>query len=181
VSQVTVVGVDHFLQNLESLCNTPPGKQSEAQQKAALKERLVELISQCRPQLIGEEEKPGAGSIGKQLADAHGIKYCTLTMPWEERDKVGVSKVYNNTRSTRRAAYEIFESFMFDQIQKNRGDVSAILVICGSYHVERLAKLFSNAGDEVQWGDTYYATWYLGRPEETENELVGYDKERPDV
>jgi hypothetical protein len=79
-------------------------------------------------------------------------------------------KVYNNTRSTRRAAYEIFESFMFDQIQKNRCDVSAILVICGSYHVERLAKLFSKAGDEVQWEDTYYAssshreTWRLVAP-----------------
>jgi hypothetical protein len=60
VSRVTVIDVDHFLQNLESLCMTPAGKESEARQKAALNARLVELISQHRPQLIDEEEKPGA-------------------------------------------------------------------------------------------------------------------------
>jgi hypothetical protein len=181
VSRVIVVGVHHFLQNLESFVVSTAGKESEARQKAAFKNRLEELILLHRPLLIGEEEKPGVGSIGKQLADTLGIKYCSLTMPWEERFKVGISGNYNDALETRRAAYEVFESFMFGQVQKNRGDVTSILVIRGSYHVERLAGLFVKAGDEVQWEDTYDAIWYVGRPIEINGQLVGHDKERPPV
>ena len=179
--KVIVVGVDHFVQNLESVCMTTAGKESETQQKVGLKVRLEELIAQHRPQLIGEEEKPGAGSIGKQLADAYGLNYCTLTLPWEGRYKAGIRRDYNDRRETRRAAYEIFESFMFDQIQKDRGSASVILVICGSYHMERLANRFSKAGYVVQSEDTYSAKWYLGRPVESDGELIGFDKEKPEV
>jgi len=176
-----VVGVDHFLQNIEALCTTPDGKVSEARQKAALKARLEELISIHDPQLIAEEEKPGAASLGKELADAHRIKYCTVTMPWDERAKVGIAKDYNNTRETRRAAYEKFEAYMFDQIQKNRGDAERVLVICGSYHMERLAKRFHEAGDKAWAEDTYHAAWYEGRPMEDGKGIIGHDKDRPDV
>lgn len=181
MSRVVIVGVDHFLQNLEPLCVTPEGKQSEVRQKAALKARLGELISYHRPQLIGEEEKPGVGSVGKELADAHGLKYCTLTMPWEAREKSGIAKDYRTTRQTKRAAYEIFESFMFDRIHQNRGDSTSILVICGSDHMERLAKRVYMAGDKTWAEDTYYASWYEGRPKESAEGVLGYDKDRPDV
>ena len=178
---VIVVGVDHFLQNLENVCVTPEGHESEALQRAALKARLEELILQHRPQLIGEEEKPGTDSIGKLLANAHRLNYCTLTMPWEERHKFGINKDYNNTRETRRAAYEVFESFMFEQIQNARGDATCILVICGSYHAERLATLLTKAGLDADFEDTYYADWYRGRPMEDAERIIGFDKERPMV
>jgi hypothetical protein len=179
--RVVIVGVDHFLQNLEPLCVTPEGKRSEVRQKAALKARLEEMISYHRPQLIGEEEKPRVGSVGKELADAHNLKYCTLTMPWEAREKAGIARDYRTTRQTKRAAYETFESFMFDRIRQNRGDSTSILVICGSDHMERLAKRFHMAGDKTWAEDTYYASWYEGRPKESGGEVLGYDKDRPDV
>lgn len=181
MTRVVIVGVDHFVQNLEPLCVTPEGKRSEARQRAALKARLEELISYHRPQLIGEEEKPGVGSVGKELADAHGLKYCTLTMPWEAREKAGIANHYRTARQTKRAAYEIFESFMFDRIHQNRGDSTSILVICGSDHMERLAKRFYMTGDETLAEDTYYAPWYEGRPKESAERVVGYNKDRPDV
>lgn len=176
-----VVGVDHFLQNLDSVYLTSAGKESAAEQRAALRTRLEELISQNRPQLIAEEENPRERSIGKLLAEAHKLKYCTLTMPWEERYKVGIAEGYNNTRESRRASYELFESFMFEQIVKNRGDATSILVICGSYHAERLATLLANAGQSACAEDTYYASWYRGRPIETAEGVVGFNKDRPDV
>jgi hypothetical protein len=55
MSKILVIGVDHFLQNVESVCMTPTGKDWEAKQKAALRARLEELISKCNPQLIAEE------------------------------------------------------------------------------------------------------------------------------
>ena len=178
LSRIVVAGVRHFLQNHEDICTTPSGRKSVAQQKAACKARLEELIASHRPQLIGEEEKPGVGSVGKELADAHGLKYCPLSLPVEAREKAGVAKDYYIRRETRRAAYEIFESFMFDRIQQNRKDSTSILVICGSYHMERLAERFRAVGDEALTEDTYDAPWYKGVPIEG---IVRFDKARPDV
>jgi hypothetical protein len=178
LSRIVVVGAHHFLQNHEDICITLDGKESVAQQKASFKARLEKLISYHRPQLIGEEEKPGVGSVGKELADAHGLKYCPLTLPVEAREKAGIAKDYYNRRETRRAAYEIFESFMFDRIQQSRRDSTSILVICGSYHMERLAERLRAVGDEALTEDTYEAPWYRGVPIEG---IVRYDKERPDV
>ena len=70
---------------------------------------------------------------------------------------------------------------MFERIQKNRGNVTRVLVICGSDHMERLAKRFYIAGEKVWAEDTYHAPWYLGRPMEGPEGVGGYDKERPDV
>lgn len=181
MSRIVVVGVHHRLQNHEVICKTPDGKESEAQQKAALKARLEELISFHQPQLIGEEEKPGVGSVGKELADAHGLKYCPLSMSWEEREKAGIARNYHTRRETRRAGYEIREGFMFEQIQKNRGDATSVLVICGSDHMERLGKRFHMVRDQVWTEDTYYAPWFKGIPKEDSEGIVGYDEERPDV
>lgn len=175
---IIVVGVDHRVQNFEPTCLTPEGKESAVEQRAALRARLEELILQHQPQLIGEEEEPGVGSIGKVLADAHGLKYCTLSMPVEARLKVGIDKDYRKTLETCRAAYEVFESFMFEQIQSSRGDATSILAICGSDHAERLASLFAKAGLNADVEDTYYATWYRGWPIEEEAKVIRFDKER---
>jgi hypothetical protein len=181
VSKVIVIGVHHRIQNLEILSTTLAGKASESRQKEALKARLLELVSQHRPQLMGEEEKPGAACIGKQLSDAQGIRYCPLSMQKEERLRAGIPDDYYKTRETKRAVYKVFESYMFDQIQENRGDATSILIICGSDHGERLAKLFEKAGDEVQWEDTYFAEWFCGIPTESAGEMTGHDKKRPEI
>lgn len=181
LSKVVVVGVHHYLQNCEVRCETPDGRKSEARQKVALKAMLEELISSHKPQLIGEEEKLDVRGIGKELADAHALKYCAISMPKEARQKAGISEDYNNSPQTRRAAYEVFESFMFEQIQKNRGDAESILVICGSYHVERLAKRFFESRDKAWAIDTYYEPWFEGWPIERQGRVVEYDKKRFDV
>jgi hypothetical protein len=113
MGKILVIGVDHFLQNIEGVCETPTGRDSEAQQKVALRARLEELISMHQPQLIAEEAKLDQDCVGKQIADSHGCKYCNLTMPWEDRSKAGVAKDYDDRPKTRRIAYKIFESFMF--------------------------------------------------------------------
>src|SRR5258706_10566129 len=82
-----------------------------------------------------EEAKLDRDCIGKDIAAAHHCKYCNLTMPWEERFKAGVKKDYDGADETRKAAYKLFESFMFDQVQRSRGSAKSIIVISGSYHV----------------------------------------------
>jgi hypothetical protein len=178
VSKILVVGVDHFLQNVESHCETPMGRDWEAKQKAALRARLEQLIAEHRPQLIAEEAKLDRDCVGKKIADLHGCRYCNVTMSWEDRSKAGVTKDYDNRAETRRIAYRILEAFMFDQVQKSRGDADAILLVCGSYHVAGLAKLFLSAGDRVDTEDTFDADWYRGIPLESDGEMDGFYKER---
>src|ERR1700722_16323345 len=131
MSKVLIVGVDHFLQNIESYCTTQDGRESEANQKQSLRARLEELVEKYHPQLIAEEAKLDADCLGKQIAKSHGLKYCNLTMSWEKRAKVGVGKDYDRKDETRQAAYSVFEEFMFEQVEKNRGDAEPILVACG--------------------------------------------------
>jgi hypothetical protein len=178
MSTILLIGVDHFLQNIESVCITPSGKDWEAKQKVALRARLAELISGNGPQLIAEEAKLDRDCVGKQISDLHGCEYCNLTMPWEDRFKAGIKKNYNERAETRDAAYEIFERFMFEQVQKNRGSANPILVICGSYHVAGLTKLFQGAGDDVEAEDTYDAEWYRGIPSESDGKVEDFYKEK---
>jgi hypothetical protein len=177
MSKILVIGVDHFLQSVESICTTPVGKESEAIQKAALRAHLEELIARQRPQLIAEEAKLDRDCMGKHIADLHGCKYCNLTMPQELRSKAGVPSHYNDGPDTQRIAYEIFEAYMFEQVQKSRRDAESILVICGSYHVAGLARLFAGVEDDVDAEDTYDAEWYQSRPLESDGKVKGFYKE----
>lgn len=180
MSKVVVVGVDHFLQNVESLCITPEGKSWEEKQKGALSARLEALIFEHKVQLVAEEAKLDRDCVGKQLADAQGCRYCNLTMPWEERAKQGIGKDYDTTAETREAAYRVFERFMFDVVQEARQGAASILIICGSFHLKNVAELFANAGDEVLTEDTAQAGWYRGRPMESAGAVTGFYKEAYD-
>jgi hypothetical protein len=177
MSKNFVIGVDHFLQNVESVCGTPNGKEWETKQKQALRARLEELIATHRPQLVAEEAKLDRDCIGKQIADSHGCNYCNLTMSWEDRSKAGITKDYDRTAETRSTAYRIFEIFMVERVQRCRGDADRILVICGSYHVTGVVELFRAAGDDVESEDTYEAEWYRGIPLESDGKMDGFYKE----
>ena len=157
---------------------TPAGQKAEAIQKEALRERLEELIATHCPQLVAEEARLDRDCMGKQLSDSHGCKYCNLTMPWEDRSKAGVARDYDSRLEIRRKAYGIFETFMVEQVQKNRADGDTILVMCGSYHVAGLVELFRAAGDDMECEDTYDAEWYRGRPMESpDGKLEGFYKD----
>jgi hypothetical protein len=176
MSTVVIVAADHFLQNLESTCLTTEGKEWELTQKEALKARLQALITQHKVELIGEEARLDRDCLGKQLADAHGCKYCNLTMPWEQRRKHGVEENYEETREARELAYKVFERFMFETIQRCRMAVTSILIICGSNHMKNVAALFDSPGDKVLTEDTTQSEWYRGRPIESASGVTGFDR-----
>ena len=177
MGKVVVVGVDHFLQNIEGFCLTTDGKGWEEKQKGALKARLEGLICENKVQLVAEEAKLDGNSVGKELADAQRCKYYNLTMPWEERTKHGIEKDYDRSAETREVAYRVFERFMFDVVQGSREGVTGILIICGSFHMKNVAALFATAGDEVLSDDTTLADWYRGRPIESAGGVTGFYKE----
>ena len=177
MSQVVIVGVDHFLQNLDAVCLTSSGREAEAAQKNALRSRLEELISTHGLELLAEEAKLDRDCIGKQIADSHRCNHCNLTMSWDDRSKLGVSRDYDETPESRVAAYRIFEKYMFEEIQRKRGNAGSILVICGSYHLPGLEKSFRDAGDDVYPEDTYDAEWYRGKPIESPGEAIRFYKD----
>ena len=174
MSKVVVVGVDHFLQNLNSVCETAEGRASEDTQKLALKSVLQNLIREHTTELIAEEAKLAADCLGKILADEYGCKYCNLTMPWEKRHQHGIGKDYHRAQETRQKAYRVFEEFMFETVQRNRSGLKSILVICGLFHINNLARLFGNETDEVLVESTARSDWYRGRPMESDGKVIGF-------
>jgi hypothetical protein len=174
VSKILVIGVDHFLQKPGSLCATPSGKESETKQKKALRARLEALIAEHKVELVAEEAELHRDCLGKQLASAHACRYCNLTMPLNERAKCNIEKDYNKTSETRESAYRVFEAFMFRAVQDARQEATGVLVLCGLYHMNHLAELFSETDEEVIVEDTTQASWYRGRPWESGGKMLGF-------
>jgi|ERR1700682_897394 hypothetical protein len=162
MSRILVVGVDHFIQNLRSRCQTGEDKGNENKQREALKSRLEDLIVSREVQLVAEEATPDGACLGKLLSAAHACKYCDLTMRPEERERRGIKDDYNVSVESRRVAYRTFEEYMFEVVQRSRQKATSILIICGSYHAKNVAQLFLNVGDEVMVEDTTSAPWYRG-------------------
>lgn len=176
MSIVHIFGLDHFHQNLETGCCTPAGIADEQQQKAGLADTLGEIIMQNGVELIAEEGKLDHSCLGHRLAQQYGIEHIDITMPIEEREKRGVKTPdYDFQETTRKAAYQIFEQYMFDRVKTH--DVRIILIMCGRRHFRALERLFTAAGDDVRAYDINGYPWYRGIPEEGGEGVIGYKRE----
>jgi hypothetical protein len=175
MSQVHVFGLNHFHQNVEIVCVTASGKEDERTQKAGLADTLRQIIRENRIQLVAEEAKLDRPCLGRILAQENGIAYCNITMPIEDREKQGIrTQDYDRRDDTRRAAYKIFEHYMFDRVKHENAAIA--LILCGRYHLRALVELFEAAGDDVRAYDIQEYGWYRGRPMEAPEGVIGYDE-----
>jgi len=176
VSRVHIFGLDHFHQNLEARCLTPAGIADEREQKIKLADTLREIVIKNGVGLIAEEGRLERPCLGYILAKELKVGHIDITMPVEERKKQGIkTPEYDFQESTRKAAYAIFEQYMFDQIKAR--DVGVILIMCGHRHFRALKRLFEAAGDEVCLYDINDYAWYRGIPKEGAEGVIGYERE----
>jgi hypothetical protein len=175
--QLYIVGLDHFLQNLEARCLTEAGKIDEAQQKNELSKFLNGIIQHNRVRLVAEEGKPDRACLGFVLSEQNGAEHIDITMPIADREKHGIrTPDYDRSEETRKAAYKVFEQYMFERVREKHAHDGA-LVMVGRRHLPGLAALFTAAGCEVSPYDINDYGWYLGRPMESADGVVGHMRE----
>jgi hypothetical protein len=175
--QLHIIGLDHFLQNLETKCLTEAGKVEEIRQKKELSEFLSRIIQQNRVRLVAEEGKLDRPCLGSVLARQNGAQHVDVTMPISERERHGIQTPgYDRNEDTRKAAYQAFEQHMFDKVQETHADDAALMMV-GRRHLRGLTALFQAAGCEVSTYDINDCGWYLGIPKEGADGVVGYMRE----
>jgi hypothetical protein len=175
--QLHIVGLDHFLQNLETTCLTDAGKKDEIAQKTELTTFLNEIIQNNRVRLVAEEGKLDRPCLGSVLARQNGAAHIDITMPIPEREKHGIrTPDYDRNEDSRKAAYGVFEQYMFGKVRENNLHDSA-LVMVGRRHLWGLTALFKAAGYGVRAYDLNDCEWYLGIPKESSEGLVGHLRE----
>src|ERR1700691_1133079 len=87
---VHIFGVNHFLQWIDPMCLSAAGLAVEAEQKAALRAVLNEIITVNQVDLVAEEERPGVSNLGAAIAEERSLNYVELTMPVAERERRGI-------------------------------------------------------------------------------------------
>ncbi len=176
MSAIKIVGLDHFLQSLKDQCFTEAGKKEEARQKQDLANILDQIIKENEIDLIAEEGKLDGSCLGSLLAKENNVSHIDITMPVPEREKRGVrTPDYDNNDASRRAAYQIFEQYMFERL--GAADWHKALVMVGRRHLGGLTNLLEAAGHEVATYDVNDYDWYKGIPQEGADGIVGYFRE----
>jgi hypothetical protein len=176
--QLHIVGLDHFLQNLETKCLTDAGKKDEIAQKTELTKFLNGIIQNSRIRLVAEEGKLDRPCLGSVLAKQNGAAHIDITMPIPEREKHGIrTPDYDRNEDSRRAAYRVFEQYMFEKVREKNLHDSA-LVMVGRRHLPGLTALFKAAGCAVRACDLNDYEWYLGIPKEGAEGVLGHEREQ---
>jgi hypothetical protein len=175
--QFHIVGLDHFLQNLDAKCLTAAGKTEEITQKNKLAEFLNGIIRDNQVRLVAEEGKLDRPCLGSVLAEQNGADHLDITMPVSEREKHGIlTPEYDRTDDTRKVAYRIFEQYMFTRVREKH-DSDSTLVMVGRRHLPGLAALLKAVGCSVNTYDINDCAWYLGVPEEGAEGVLGHLRE----
>jgi hypothetical protein len=118
--QLHIVGLDHFLQNLETRCLTEAGKNEESLQKDELSKFLNKIIQDNRVRLIAEEGKLDRPCLGSVLAKQNGAEHIDITMPISERERHGIQTPgYDRNENTRKAAYQPSSNTCLKEFRKN--------------------------------------------------------------
>jgi hypothetical protein len=173
MSEVYLVGLDHFLQNEEAFCSTAAGIESERQQKQHFETFLRNLIQQNEVDLIAEEGTFEPSCLGCRLARELKLKYAAITMPQSERDRLGILNNYEDQEDTLAAAIRAFEDYMLEQVAAHE-DAKGILLLCGRLHLDPLQRGLAERGHEVRPYDVTDYEWFQGRPMEDNGGVVGY-------
>ena len=161
MADVYLIGLNHFLQDVERQLATEQARASEQQQREAFASRLDELQRQLGFQLVAEEAKLDRESFTFQRIQKWGVRYHNATMSRDERERLGIVG-YENDPQLREKALKQFEEHMFAGIRAVREDATHILVICGGDHLSGLAEMFNRNGDRVTMEDVREAEWYRG-------------------
>ena len=152
---IYVVGCNHRVQRTDvrgiweemSLLD-PKVRRADEEEKKRFAARLEEIIGRYGICWIVEESDPTRRYVGQVLAEKHRCVYKCITMDREKRRTYGVPDNYKRDPETRAAAHRVFEQHFFNEVWCNRERGKPVLMIIGTLHMNRVAALFRQAGED---------------------------------
>jgi hypothetical protein len=179
---VLVVGIDHEIQKVDAWRSD--------EMKTAYRNLLTTLVATHGVQFICEEAHPTLETVAAQLTISLKLPFPwkNIDMPEEARRAAGIYEEQMNrvpvpvpgTVNTHTAAEGFYldlkngrhsftarvasdavrEAYMVERAVEYAGEAKSIMVLCGNFHVEELAKRFSARGNVVQKDAVYKYDWY---------------------
>jgi hypothetical protein len=161
-----VIGLDHFLQNVNYVALTDEGRRYESDQKRHFIAVLEEAITRNGVTLVCEECRFNAGSLGGQLAEKHGCRHVNVTMPHGERDKLNISPNYEELPHEKARVIALFEEYMAEGVRGEANENDVVLLMVGNIHRDAMATRMAESGAVIDVRGLDDFEWYEGPPAE---------------
>jgi len=162
-----IVGLDHFLQNLDQKALTEEGRRYEADQQQRFAGVLEEIIERNGVTLICEEGKFDAESLGGALARKHECRPpVNITTPKNERERLGISEYYEDDPVQKARAIRLFEEYMASLVQQTTRNDDVVLLMVGDVHRSEMQRRMAEIGTVVEVQGLHDFEWYEGPPAE---------------
>jgi hypothetical protein len=161
-----IVGLDHFLQNLNQEALTEEGRRYEADQQQCFAEVLEETVTGNGVTLICEECKFKSESLGSAIAGKHNCRHVNITTPHDERERLGIPQDYENDPVQKARATRLFEEHMASAVQRETRDRDVVLLMVGDLHRNEMQRRMAEIGTVVEVRELRDFEWYEGPPVE---------------
>jgi hypothetical protein len=179
---VLVLGVDHEIQRVDAWRSD--------EMKIAYRNLLTALVAKHGVQFICEEADPDYETVAAQLTLSLNLPFPwkSIDMPEEARSAAGIYEEQKkrvevtlpgtvNTHnaadgfyldlkngrhrfSARVASDAVREDYMVERAVEYAGEARSLMVLCGNFHVEELARRFRAHCDNVTTDALYKYDWY---------------------
>jgi hypothetical protein len=161
---IYILGCDHWLQPAEILDVGDEVRELAERNKRSFSAEIRAIIQPLPLGFVGEECRDNEDTIARLLAAELGWQYRMIDIPGQQRATYGIPETYETVYKANLSeilrCHLIRERYMFERVQAYRGEAANVLAIVGSEHVGRLAKLFTDNGDEVQCKDVTNSSWF---------------------
>lgn len=162
--KMIIIGLDHFLQNLNHLSLTEDGRSYEAEQKKHFVQVLEDAVSQNGVTLICEECAFNGGSPGAELARKYRCRHVNITTSREERERLEIPADYQNDPAQTTRAIGLFEEHMANAIRSELRDEDVGMVMVGEVHRTAVEKSAAEFGTVIDSRGLSDFEWYEGPP-----------------
>ena len=183
--QFVIVGLDHFLQNLDQKGLTDEARRYEADQQHRFAEVLDEIITHNGVTLICEECKFDGESLGGVLAQKYKCRpRVNITTPKDERERLGIPEDYENDPVQKARAIRLFEEYMASVVRREARNGDVVLLMVGDEHRTEMQKRMAEIGSVLEVCGLRDFGWYEGPPAEepgTGAFLGGWKQAKGDV
>jgi hypothetical protein len=161
--KIIAIGTDHRIQHDYRTKNGPLIGEQDGQRR--FRAILAEIISGRGLTHIAEEANLRIPTFAQQLAATHGLTYGNIQPTYEEQAAAGIcqrSDVLDWRCSEEQYTQDLpkKEPLMFAHAARLFVEAECGLLICGSFHLTRLATMFRGAGHEVEERDLRSARWW---------------------
>jgi len=165
--RILIIGLNHQIQPTRIGSSSTSGalEAFEQAQKEKFGALLSAKIAEHDVKFVGEEAKHGQETVTQRCCDLERCRYANIEMTPEERLARKIPPDYEEDESMPRSEKSRFhlerEEYMFHATMKEAQVADSIIVVCGSFHTQPLARRFREAGHTVEEADIRAESWYV--------------------